>query len=109
MRKGGWECPLNWRESGNLLTGRHREVADRPHLIDPHHDDSDPHGSPAIPFATLSPPVLFALRAVRRVRDEHIRALTSRQRRELAAAERLTAQYIDLQAQIDASAESAGE
>lgn len=74
------------------------DTGDRPHLVFPVRAEQPP----AILFARISAPVLHVLRALRRVRDEHIREFSPDQRRELAATERLVAQYIDLQAQIDA-------
>jgi hypothetical protein len=75
-------------------------MGDRPHLILASAAEQHP---PAALFARVSPPVLHTLRALRRVREEHMREFSPLQRRELAAAERLTAQYIDLQAQLDAA------
>jgi hypothetical protein len=73
---------------------------DRPHLV------AAPNGVPALdPLSldNLPDAVLAALREIRHIRDKHVNNLCVGDRRLLAAAERLQAHHIDLQAQIDAN------
>lgn len=76
------------------------QAVDRPHLVGP------AIGVPALnPLSldNLPDAVLAALREIRDIRDRHVRNLSVGDRRLLAAAERLQAHHIDLQAQIDSN------
>jgi hypothetical protein len=57
----------------------------------------------AVSLDNLPETVLEAIREIRAVRYRYVRALSSGDRRLLAAAEHLDARHIDLQAQVDAS------